>query len=332
MPGESVRILVTDPIGERCLSQIAAVSRRLEIVDVSDLLQVEQKGGFASDGELSLLLADTEVIFGFGLPHNLVRRAPKLKWIHTISAGVDHLMTDDVVTSPVIITTIKGMSATPVAEFVFGVALALVKQLSLGFQLKQAKQWQKFRTAVLLSKTMGIVGLGSIGGEVARLAKSFGMRVMAIRRSTRQTKHAGNVDIMLTGDQLPRLLAESDFVVLSVPLTPETHGLIGEKELRTMKSTAYLINIARGGVVDEEALSRALEDSWIAGAGLDVFATEPLPTESRLWDLPNVIISPHVSGDIEDEFELATRLFTENLKHYLDGGKLLNRLDKKKGY
>tara|TARA_Y100000031_G_scaffold111295_1_gene122714 strand:- start:31 stop:435 length:405 start_codon:yes stop_codon:yes gene_type:complete len=133
-------------------------------------------------------------------------------------------------------------------------------------------------------------------------------------------------------EQLQQLLAESDFVVLALPLTPETNKFFGEEELRAMKSTAYLINIARGGVVDEEVLIRALDEHWIAGAGLDVFAAEPLPTDSRLWELPNVILSPHVSGGMEDYTIEATELFSENLRRYLNGKKLLNVVDKKKGY
>ena len=137
---------------------------------------------------------------------------------------------------------------------------------------------------------------------------------------------------MYPSAQLQQLLAESDFVVLTLPLTPETEELIGEEELRSMKSTAYLINIARGGIVNEEVLIHALDERWIAGAGLDVFATEPLPSDSRLWELPNVIISPHISGDREDYFIKATEVFTENLKRYLEGKKLRNLVDKKKGY
>ncbi|MFC2035929.1 D-2-hydroxyacid dehydrogenase [Chloroflexota bacterium] len=329
---KSVRVLVTSPIGENCLGQISKVSQRLEVLDVSNLLPIEQNRGHVPNGELDTLLADTEVIFGFDVPQNLIKRAPKLKWIQTISAGVDHLMIDDVLGSQVIITTIKGLSSTSVAEFVFGLALIMVKQLSLCFQLKQTKQWQKYRTATLQSKTMGIVGHGYIGREVSRLAKAFGMRVLATRRSIEQTTHIGNSDIILPKDRLCQLLTESDFVVVSVPLTPETNRLIGGKELRTMKSTAYLINIARGNVIDEGALIKALEEGWIAGAGLDVFAEEPLPSNSRLWELPNVIFSPHVSGDTEDEFEMATELFMRNLKHYLDGISLLNLVDKNKMY
>lgn len=179
---------------------------------------------------------------------------------------------------------------------------------------------------------MGIVGLGSIGREVARLAKAFGMRVIATRRSAKLISRARYVDILLPREHQIELLSDSDFVVLTLPLTPETRRLIGEKELRAMKSTAYLINVARGGIVDEEALIHALNARWIAGAGLDVFATEPLPADSRLWELPNVIFTPHIGGATEDYVLRATKVFHENLRRYLNGKKLLNVVDKKKGY
>ena len=332
MSEEPIRILVTSPIGESCLEQIAAVSQRIKVMDVSGLLYSEQNGDSVPNDMLDSLLADTEVIFGFDVPHNLIRRTPKLKWVQAISAGIDHILTDDILKSPVIITTIKGVSSSAIAEFIFGIALIMVKQFSLCFQLKQAKSWQKYRTATLVSRTMGIVGYGHIGREVARLAKAFGMRVIAIRRSMEQTILDENVDVMLPRERLSQLLGESDFVVVSIPLTPETKWLIGEKELRSMKSTAYLINIARGNVIDEAALVQALEEGWIAGAGLDVFAEEPLPTNSRLWDIPNVIFSPHVSGDTENEFEMATEFFIKNLKNYLDDNYLLNVVDKDKMY
>ena len=138
--------------------------------------------------------------------------------------------------------------------------------------------------------------------------------------------------MVLPPQQLRQLLSDSNFVVLTLPLTSETRGLIGEEELRTMKSTAYLINVARGSIVDEEALIRALDEHWIAGAGLDVFATEPLPADSKLWEFPNVIFSPHFAGLMEDYNIRANELFRENLKRYLNGRKLLNLIGRKKGY
>ena len=324
--------MVTAAVGDECLRKISDVSPRIELTDAADILIAEQKGAPAAKEKLDDLLAITEVIFGLDLPRNVIGRAGRLQWVQIISAGVEHVLSPEIIQSTVAVTNIRGMSATPIAEFVISVALMFVKEAPLCFQLKKAKQWQVFTVAGLHSKTMGIVGLGSIGRELARLAKAFGMRVIATRRTAGRLKNVKNVDIMLAHSHLPRLLSESDFVALTLPLTPETDNLIGEKELRAMKPTAYLINISRGNVVDEEALLRALEEHWIAGAGLDVFATEPLPEDSRLWDLPNVILSPHIAGSTENEIEMATGLFIDNLKRYLNGDRLFNVVDKKKGY
>ena len=179
---------------------------------------------------------------------------------------------------------------------------------------------------------IGVVGLGSIGREVARLTKAFGMRVIATRRSARDTSRARYVDKLFPATQLHGLLVESDYVAVTLPLTSETREIIGEAELNAMKSTGYIINIGRGGLIDEEALIRALKEKRIAGAGLDVTAVEPLPPDSPLWDLDNVIISPHISGGMEDYIARATDVFCKNLDRYLIGKRLINIIDKKKGY
>lgn len=329
---ESVNVLVTTPIGDELLQQITAVSPRIKLSNVSELVRAEQRGDFARKDELDALLAQAEVIYGLRLPRNVIVRAPKLKWVQVMSAGVDRFLDDEFRQSSVIMTSVSGMHATPIGEIVLELMLMFAKQAPLCFQLKQEKQWKRFMPTVLHSKTVGIVGLGNIGREVARLAKAFGMRVVATRRSAKRVMRAKGIDILLPREQLPRLLSESDFVVLSLPFTSETNKLIGEEELRTMKPTAYLINIARGNIVDEEALIRALDEHWIAGAGLDVFATEPLPADSCLWESPNVIFSPHIAGGMEDYNIRATELFCKNLRHYLSGENLLNVIDKKKGY
>ena len=330
---ESINVLVSGAIDEECRQQISSVSPRIKLTDISDLSRTEQKGDSVSQEKLDALLAEAEVFFAFRLPRNVIARSPRLKWIQVMSAGVNvQLLDTDLRQSPVMMTNVSGIHATPISEFVLGLMLMFVKQAPLYFQSKQERQWRRLAPSVLRSKTVGVVGLGSIGQEVARLAKAFGMRVLATRRSAKQVGRARYVDIMLPKEQLQRLLAESDFVVLALPLTAETTKFIGEEELRTMKSTAYLINIARGGIIDEEALIRALDEGWIAGAGLDVFATEPLPRDSRLWELPNVILSPHISGAMEDYASQATGVFCENLRRYLKGEKLLNLVDKKKGY
>jgi len=328
----SVNVLVTTSIGDECLRQIAAINPKIKVRDVSDFINAENRGDFSSKEQFDTLLAEAEIICGSGPPKNVIARAPKLKWIQTTNAGVDDFLDSDIIRSSVIVTNASGIHAVSIGECVLELMLMFVKKTPLCFWLKQERQWKRFSLTVLRSKTVGIVGLGSIGREVARLSKAFGMRVVAIRRLTKQVVRARNVDIMLPQDQLCQLLSESDFVVLTLPLTPETNKLIGEEELRTMKPTAYLLNVARGNVVDEAALIRALDENWIAGAGLDVFATEPLPAESRLWELPNVIFSPHVAGEMEDYYMQATELFCENLRRYLNGKKLLNVVNKKKGY
>jgi phosphoglycerate dehydrogenase-like enzyme len=184
----------------------------------------------------------------------------------------------------------------------------------------------------LYGKTVGIVGLGHIGSEVARLAKAFGCRVIATRRSAVERTSGGAVDEVLPPSDLPYLLGESDFVVLAVPLTQETRELIGERELAAMKDSAVLINIGRGGSVDEPALVRSLKDGTIAGAGLDVFSQEPLPPESELWQLENVIMSPHLSGGTEIYNQRATDIFCENLRRYLENKTLMNVADASRGY
>jgi phosphoglycerate dehydrogenase-like enzyme len=179
---------------------------------------------------------------------------------------------------------------------------------------------------------VGILGLGVIGKEIARLCKAFGMRVLGIHRAPQPGEKIPNVDAVYSRERLPQLLAECDFLVLAMPLTQETKGMIGEKELRSMKTTSYLINVARGAIVDEGVLIRALEEKWITGAGLDVFVTEPLTSDSRFYELPNVIFSPHISGEMPDYELRATEVFCENLKRYIQGEPFLHEVDKGKGY
>ncbi len=331
---ESVNVLLVNltphrPTSEKSLRQITATSPRIELQDISDLVSAEQAGDVAASKRLDALLAEAEVIYGSPLPRNFIARAPKLKWIQHPMAGVERFMSADFIESPIILTNTSGMHGQ-VAELVLAMILMFAKQAQLCFRLKQEKRWQSFNPEVLDSKTVGIVGLGSIGQQVARLAKTFDMQVVATR--ARRTARSRYADVMLPPERLKELLSQSDFVVVAVPSTPETRGLVGEAELRAMKPTAYFINIARGDVVDEEALILALSEHWIAGAGLDVFATEPLPVGSQLWDFPNVIITPHIGGRMTTYFEKATDIFCENLRRYVNGQKLRNVIDKKKGY
>jgi phosphoglycerate dehydrogenase-like enzyme len=314
------------------LRRIRAVSPGINVKDASTLVFAEFQGGESEKEKLDALLADTEVIFGFVPPKNIIARAPKLKWMQAVSAGVDRHQGTEIWKSHVIMTGVSGIHATPIGEYVLEFMLMLAKNAPLSFKMMQTRNWQRYMVRTLRGKTVGIIGLGHIGREVARLAKAFGMRVIATRRSIKRAGKARNVDLLLPRDRLKELLKASDYVALTLPLTPETRHIIGEAELKAMKSTSYIINIGRGGLIDQEALIKALDARQIAGAGLDVVTPEPLPKESRLWDFDNVILSPHVSGGMEDYMLHATELFCDNLKRYLEGRKLRNVIDKKKGY
>jgi len=330
-------VLVVNDIGKERLHQIAGVSPEIEVMDASHLWVapdpfIPERKEDSRNPEFNALLAETEVIFGLRFPQNLVKRAPKLRWIQGQGTGVKHVLTDEVVKSRVTVTNISTLRATPMSELTFGLIMMLAKQAPFLFRNQQGKKWQRFSHIMLQSKTLGVVGLGRIGKGVARLAHAFGMRVIATRRSAPRVTRHRYVDKILKKELLPELLAESDFVVLSIPDIPETYKLIGERELKAMKPTAYLINVARGSAMDEEALIRALEEHWIAGAALDVYAKEPLPSDSRLWELPNVIISPHVGGEMENALGKTTEFFCENLRRYINGQKLRDIVNKRKGY
>ena len=332
MDDRLVNVVVASPLHQEALELIKAVSR-INLEQVSALIVAERKGDGAAGPQLDSILAQAEVLYGWihHLPPRLVTRARNLKWLQVMSAGVDRLP-KEILQSQVIVTNVSGIHATPISEFVLYLMLSAVKQAPACFQMKQEKRWQRLYPATLRSKTVGIVGLGNIGREIARLSKAFGLRVIGTRRSARKAGRARYVDSVLPREQLSQLLSESDFVVLALPLTPESHNLFGEKELRAMKPGAYLINISRGAIVDEEALIRALEEKWIAGAGLDVFATEPLSSESKIWELPNVIFSPHISGEMENYEVRATEVFCKNLRRYVEGRKFARVVDPKKGY
>jgi phosphoglycerate dehydrogenase-like enzyme len=337
---KSLNVLVVTPAFDRSLPradptslrQIESVSPAINARDGSMLVAAEFRGDMSGKEELDALLAETEVIYGLIPPRDLLTRAPRLKWIQMMSAGVDRLRDTEIWRSGITITGVSGIHATPIGEFVLQLMLMFVKKAPECFRMKQKHEWRRYAPTVLRGKTAGIVGLGHIGREVARLCKAFGMKVIATRRSAKKAGRARYVDRLLPARQLPSLLAESDFVVTCVPLTQETRNLIGEKELKAMKSTAYVINIARGGIIDEEALIKAIDEKRIAGAGLDVTVPEPLPAESRLWDFDNVVLSPHVSGGMEEYMARATDLFCENLGRYLAGKRLRNVIDRKKGY
>ena len=321
---------------QRHIQQILAVSPRVRATEASRLFARAVRGDTDAARALDPVLLDAEVLFTRFVPRDLLRRAPHLRWVHVGTAGVDiALKESNVLGSGVTVTCSIGMHAVPVSEFILGLVLALNKRVPAFWTEKDKRIWRRAdrEMPVVRGGTLGIVGYGQIGRATARLAKALRMRVVATRRScAAPARDTDGVDLLLPSSRLRELLAESDYVVICAPLTPETERLIGEAELRFMKPTAYLVNIARGRVVDEAALVRALKEGRIAGAGLDVFEEEPLPADSPLWGLPNVIFSPHIAGGSERNPDRATDLFCRNLANYLSGQPLVNVVDPARGY
>ena len=232
-----------------------------------------------------------------------------------------------------IITNASGVHAIPISEHILAFLLAFGRGIHQAVRAQEHCEWfsqQKEKLFELAGKTLLLIGVGAIGEQTAEICSSLGMRVLGVRRDPTIT--VPHVEAMSASSQLLHILPEADFVVLTVPLTHETQGMIGEQELLAMKSTTYLINIGRGGTIQEAVLVRALQEGWIAGAGLDVFETEPLPEESPLWKLGNVIITPHYSGLTPHYDERAMEIFLDNLKRYQTGQPLRNVVDKKLGY
>lgn len=316
-------------VGEKCLAKIRAVSPDIKVTDVSTLLYEDQRGDFTHKAEYDAILKDTGVMFGFRLPKDALKRAPKLKWIQMMTAGVERYLDADMIKSDVVITNASGLAAIPIAEWLMTVMLMSARQMPRYFRNQQESKWERYSSAILRGKTVGIIGLGAIGTKTARLANSFGMKVIGCRRSQRRARYC---DAIVPREKLPELLAESDFVIIAVPWTPETNGMIGAKELASMKPTAFLLNIGRGDIINEPELIKALETKRVAGAGLDVFSQEPLPPSSPLWKLPNVIMTPHIAGSMEDYVGQACDMFVKNLERYVAGKRLFNIVDKKRGY
>jgi phosphoglycerate dehydrogenase-like enzyme len=279
-------------------------------------------------------LADAEVAFLSHLKPDEFAVASRLRWIQSPAAGVAGLLFPEFVASDVLLTNARGIHGDAMAEHVIAVVIVLFRQLHLAIRRQASHQWVKqtqvtFR--LIRGRRMGIVGLGAIGTAVAERARAMGMDVVAVRRNP-SAPAPPCVSAVYAASDLHRLLAESDAVVLTAPLTGETRGLIGERELRLMKRDAVLVNVSRGKLVREAELAAELARGTLAGAALDVLDHEPLDPASPLWDLPNVVITPHTSAFRDDYWTLAADLFADNLRRFDRGEALLNRVDKAAGY
>ncbi len=297
----------------------------------------EAAGGFElfyslDKADIEVRLDEIEVAVG-GFPRDLLLKAPDLRWFQQWGAGADWLMEHpEIAEKDFTLTNVSGIHAVPISEHILAYLLAFARGFPKALRDQGANIWRKEPQPYfeLAGKTMLLLGTGAIGARTAGLAQAFGMRVVGVRRNPdKEVEHIGEM-VALT--DLPQVLPGADFVVLTLPLTKDTYHLIGEAELRALKGTAILVNIGRGGLVDEPALVRALQEGWLAGVGLDVFETEPLPENSPLWGMDNVIITPHTSGDTPHYDERALEVFLENLRRYQSNEPLTHVVDKRLGY
>jgi phosphoglycerate dehydrogenase-like enzyme len=332
-----MNVLVTTGFEDALLDQMRAVSSELRVTR-GDSKRADY--------------ADVDVLYGNALPRDPAK-APRLKWVQLHMAGPDSLHDHPMYTQTgVALTTTSGVHAATVAEYAITVLLALAHRVPRMVEWKgkgswppDEQRWPLFVPTEVRGATLGLVGYGSIGRELARIAKSaFAMTVLACKRDPSERRDTGYCrpgtgdpegllpEAWFTPAQLDELLAGSDVVVMCAPLTRETRHLFDAKAFGAMKSSAYFINVGRGGSVDETALVNALKDGRIAGAAIDVFAQEPPPKKHPLYALDNVIVSPHVSGFLPTYDDHCTTLFTENLRRYLAGRPLLNLVDRSLGY
>jgi phosphoglycerate dehydrogenase-like enzyme len=274
----------------------------------------------------------------------ILARAPRLAWVHSATTGVELALTPATLDRGIVITNARGVFSRPIAEYVLMMILAVSRRLPQLLELQRERTWQPLEGTELRDVTVGIVGLGSIGRAVGALATAFGCRVIATRRRSDAGSAASTsdpdaaalgelmLDRVLGPEGLPELLAESDFVVLAAPLTPDTERMIDERSIGLMKPGAWLVNVARGRLVDERALLRALREGHIGGAVLDTFVEEPLGPASPFYDLPNVIVTPHTSWSSGRVLDRSVGLFCDNLRRFAGGEPLVNVVDPSAGY
>jgi len=330
-------VLVTTRFDEAQLDRLRRVSPRLTVT--------------RSDPETADY-AHTDVLYAVTLPPQ-ASRAPNLRWVQLHMAGVNGVYDHPIYANPAIaLTTTSGVHAATIAEYAITVMLAMAHRLprmvewrARGVWPPDEQRWPLFVPSEVRGATLGIIGYGSIGRELARIAKTtFAMTVLACKRDPTRRADPGYhlpgtgdpegalPDEWLSPERLPHLLGRSDVVVMCAPLTRETHHMIGARELGAMKPSAFFVNVGRGATVDEQALARALADGRIAGAAVDVFAQEPPPPDHPLYKLDNVIVSPHVSGFVASYDDQCCTLFAENLRRYLEGAPLLNLVERAQGY
>ena len=279
---------------------------------------------------------DINVLLTYKINNEYFNSNNNIEWIQLGNAGVDDSMIESVIQSKTIITNSRGINSIAVAEYVISVLLYLSKQISMSLEFKKSKQWTQWDIAkniyTLENKKIGIIGYGAIGKEIAKKAKAFNMHVKAIRRLQKNKSSTKNIDELLPLSYLDYLLSESDFIIIACPLTLQTKHLIDRKKLNLISQKSYLINISRGAIIKEDDLIEHLKNNKIKGAALDVFNSEPLDKKSALFNLDNVFLSPHISGNFKGYQKKVIESFSENLLRFINRKPLKNRVCKKRLY
>jgi phosphoglycerate dehydrogenase-like enzyme len=335
-----IQVLITVPIAEELIGKLQQISPRVQIT-----LYPAQKGKEIPNN----ILARTEILYTlYALPE--LNQCPNLRWVQFHYAGVEFALSSTLFQSPeIVFTTLSGAATPQAAEFAVMALLALGHENLRMMEIQRKAEWDKaywdnWTPHELRESTVGIVGYGSVGREIARLLQPFNVKILATKRDAMHPQDTGYI-LKGLGDPeghlfhrlyppqaLSSMLKECDFVVLTLPLTPETLYTFGKDEIEAMNPKAFLINVCRGQIVDQDALLTALQNKRIAGAALDVFPEEPLPASSLFWKLPNVMITPHVAGNSIHYDERAIELFSENLRRYINGTSLLNHIDPQRQY
>ncbi len=296
---------------------------------LAELLPGVEVRGFASEADFAARLPEVEVLFAFRPPRGHWARAARLRLIQTVGAGVDAVLPAPDLPQRVQIANARGIHGAQMAEYALGMMLHFARRVPELIEQQRRKQWRMLAPSLLRGATCGILGLGAIGEAVAERARAFGMRVLGTRRDPRPSPHA---DRVVGPEETEAVLGESDYVVVVLPLTAETRGRLGARALARLRPDAVLVNMARGGIVDEDALAALLREGRIRGAALDVFEEEPLPPGSPLWEVPNLVITPHVAGFSRDYLPAVLALFAENVHRLERGDPLRNPVDRHRGY
>lgn len=317
---QTLTVAVFDP--ERVVDGLAPPDGRVRLIQTKDAGQFAAAIGEAE----AVFLVD----FRSGVLKDVWEKRSRLRWVHVAAVGVDAVLFPALVSSDVILTNSRGVFDAAMGEYVLGLMLAMAKDLPRTIQLQLERTWNHREPALLRGATVVIVGVGGVGTGVAQSAADNGMTVIGVGRQARPAEPP--YERIAGVAELPSLVPQADYVVLAVPLTAQTRGLFTRELISSMRPSARLINIARGDVLDEDALVAALKAGRLAGAALDVFKTEPLPADHPLWRVPNVIISPHMSADVPESTRGLVDLFLQNLERFRRGETLLNQVDKRLGF